>query len=401
SGRLVKLKSTERIDSSVTAPDGTQILFNDTGKRLWLFDGKRFTHLATDIKHFLFSFDGKTIAYIDQEDTLFLSRNGKPTRVASQVSPLIRLSPDGKAVAYVREEGDSLKAFYYDGREHEIAREAVPAAISAQGRYVYYYSSKGVLYVQKGSNTDLRQKLVDQVEHLCLNASGDQILVSDGTYTYFSEKGGERIKLSSQSLSLLPASGVAMSYDGFYGAQDLKGLYYQMRTEGGTTVYQLNRRLELGSLLKNILSPSLQPDGKTLIFSKNENLYYMNLSNTDRGEIKLADRHRGFCVSRDGKHVLFLNEEGETWFVTLGQSARRITADTVEIREAASLENSFVFELEGVLYFTNGNRSSKVSGLSDDVKTVAGSGFWILAECQNGEVFLSTNGKSFTRFIRK
>ena len=402
SGKMVRLKTEEGIREEQQSPDGSRCLFLTTENRLMLFDGSRFTSVAEDVKQFEFSFDSSAAAYLTQENELFLYRRGKSQRIAANVTADFCISPDGKTVAYVRDDGEESKAYYYNGREREIAKDAVPAAVSSGGRYLYYYSSKGILYVQKGSNTDSRQKLVDNVESLCFNATGEQILVSDGASTYFSEKGGERNKVSSQTMVLLPPQGMASDAGGFCGIDSLKDRYYLAPGSGGLTVYQLNGRLELNSLMKNVLTPALLSDGRTMVYSKNGNLYWMDLKKPEDRETKLADNHRGFRVSLSGKNLLFIDEEGETWFAKAGGSSRRITADTIDLsRAAAGLNGSFVYELEGSLYYTNGGKPSKISGLTDDVQTLSGNGFWVMAECKNGDVFVSKNGRNFTRYIRK
>lgn len=401
SGKAVRYKTDEGIREALLSPDGSRYLFLTTEYRLMLFDGSRFTHVADDVKQFAISFDSSAAAYLTQENELFLYRGGKSQRISAGVSPQFCLSPDGKAVAYIREEGEGSTAYYYNGREREIAKEAVPAAISSGGRYLYYYSSKGVLYVQKGSDTEGRQKLVDHAEVLCFNASGDQVLVSDGAGTYFSEKGREREKLLSQAMILLPPQGMATDENGFYGTGDLKDCFYVSAGTGGLTVYQLNGRLELNSLMKNVMTPALLSDGRTMVYSKNGNLYRMDLKKPEDRETKLADSHRGFRVSMSGKNILFIDEEGETWFAQAGGSTRRVTADTVDLSRTVGLKNGFVYEMEGSLYYTNGGKPSKISGLTDDVLTLTGNGFWVMAECRNGDVFVSTNGRSFTRYIRK
>ena len=91
-------------------------------------------------------------------------------------------------------------------------------------------------------------------------------------------------------------------------------------------------------------------------------------------------------------------DAGETAVLT---EAMAHSGDTVDLSRTAALEDSFVYEMEGSLYYTSGSKGSRISGLSDDVQTISGSGFWVLAECKNGDVFLSTNGKSYKRYIRK
>ncbi len=394
SGKIIRYKTEEGVRESLLSPDGSRYLFLTTEKRLMMFDGSRFTEIAEDVKTFVFSFDSSAAAYLTSENDLYLYRRNRSQRIASDVTENFCLSPDGKTAAYVKNDGDVRKACYYDGREREIAKDAVPAGISAGGRYIYYYSSTGVLYVQKGSNTDSRQKLVDHANSLYFNAAGDQVLVSDGTNTYFSQKGGERRKIAARQLMLVLPQGMATDVQGFCGTESLKDAYYASPGTDGSTLYLLNGKLELSSLIKNVQVCSLLSDGRTLIYSKNGNLYQMDLKKTQDRETKLADSHRGFLVG--GRSVLFIDEEGETWFARVGSSARRITADTVDLTgAAANVGSGFVYGMEGALYYTNGGKPVKINGLSDDVMALDGNGFWVKVTCKNGDVYVSTNGRKF------
>lgn len=411
SGRQVILKTESHLvppqDGTslyLRSADGSKLVFLDSMKVLRLFDGSRFTAVAEDAQDYQISFDGSAVAYTNTDNDLFLYRKGKAQRIASRVLEGFCLSPDGETLAYVREEGGTTVACYFNSKERTIAKEAVPIAISNGGTYVYYYTlSKGVVYVQKGSNQDSRQKLLDSFSGLyCFNVNGEQLLLTDGSNTYFSEYGGERIKIASAPLELLAPDSLACSRGMIYGVKNLKDRFYITSSNPeGNHVYHLNDRLELSSLLKNIPVWSLMEDGQTLLYEKNQNLYYINLRNTDGGESKVVGSVRGWRHSGDGKRVLFVDDEGESWFATLGREPKRITAETINTDEAVPLESGFVYEIDGSLFYTDGGKGSKISGLSDDVLSLKGDGFLVIVECHNGDVFISTNGKKYTRYIRK
>ena len=270
---------------------------------------------------------------------------------------------------------------------------------------MYYYTtlSKGVVYVQKGGNQDSRQKLLDIFPvAYCCNENGEQILLTDGSNTYFSEYGGERIKIASVPLQLVAPDNLAHSREMIYGVRNLKDRFYITSSNPeGNHIYHLNTRLELSSLLKNIPVWSLMQDEETLLYEKNQNLYYINLRNIDKGESKVAGHVKGWRHSGDGKRVLFVDDEGESWFATLGREPKRITAETINTEEVIPLEGGFVYEIGGSLFYTNGGKGSKISGLSDEVLSLGGDGFLVVVECLNGDVFISTNGKKYVKYIRK
>ena len=408
SGRQVKLKTDSHIaaaqDKSLfqKSADGSKLVFLDSAKVLRLFDGTRFTTVAEEVQEYRISFDGSGVAYTNTDNDLFLYRKGKAQRVAARVSEgCFCLSPDGETLAYVREEGGAYLACFFNSKERTIAKDAVPFAISNGGSYVYYYTtlSKGVVYVQKGGNQDSRQKLLDIFPvAYCCNENGEQILLTDGSNTYFSEYGGERMKIASVPLQLVAPDNLARSQEMIYGVRNLKDRFYITSSNPeGNHIYHLNTRLELSSLLKNISVWSLMQDEETLLYEKNQNLYYINLRNIDKGESKVAGHVKGWRHSGDGKRVLFVDDEGESWFATLGREPKRITAETINTEEVIPLEGGFVYEIGGSLFYTNGGKGSKISGLSDEVLSLGGDGFLVVVECLNGDVFISTNGKKYTK----
>lgn len=412
SGRQVKLKTDSHIaaaqDKSLfqKSADGSKLVFLDSAKVLRLFDGTRFTTVAEEVQEYRISFDGSGVAYTNTDNDLFLYRKGKAQRVAARVAEgCFCLSPDGETLAYVREEGGAYLACFFNSKERTIAKDAVPFAISNGGSYVYYCTtlSKGVVYVQKGGNQDSRQKLLDIFPvAYCCNENGEQILLTDGSNTYFSEYGGERIKIASVPLQLVAPDNLARSQEMIYGVRNLKDRFYITSSNPeGNHIYHLNTRLELSSLLKNIPVWSLMQDEETLLYEKNQNLYYINLRNIDKGESKVAGHVKGWRHSGDGKRVLFVDDEGESWFTTLGREPKRITAETINTEEVIPLEGGFVYEIGGSLFYTNGGKGSKISGLSDEVLSLGGDGFLVVVECLNGDVFISTNGKKYTKYIRK
>lgn len=412
SGRQVKLKTDSHIaaaqDKSLfqKSADGSKLVFLDSAKVLRLFDGTRFTTVAEEVQEYRISFDGSGVAYTNTDNDLFLYRKGKAQRVAARVAEgCFCLSPDGETLAYVREEGGAYLACFFNSKERTIAKDAIPFAISNGGSYVYYCTnlSKGVVYVQKGGNQDSRQKLLDIFPvAYCCNENGEQILLTDGSNTYFSEYGGERIKIASVPLQLVAPDNLAHSREMIYGVRNLKDRFYITSSNPeGDHIYHLNTRLELSSLLKNIPVWSLMQDEETLLYEKNQNLYYINLRNIDKGESKLAGHVKGWRHSGDGKRVLFVDDEGESWFATLGREPKRITAETISMEEVIPLEGGFVYEIGGSLFYTNGGKGSKISGLSDEVLSLGGDGFLVVVECLNGDVFISTNGKKYVKYIRK
>ncbi|MBO4872371.1 MAG: zinc-ribbon domain-containing protein [Lachnospiraceae bacterium] len=394
-GKVVKMESDESTKNGAMSADGTKNLLLDSEKTLFLFDGSKFTKIAEEVKSFLLSFDGKTVAYMDEESSVYLYAGGKAKKVAEDVGSLNAISPDGKAVAYTKRNNDTTRGYFYDGKERELGKNMTPVALSAKGTYVYYTNQSGVLYVQKGENNDDRQKIVDNVNNVIFNADGTQAVANDGSKTYFSEKAGERVEISKSVMRiLLPAR--TMKDSRFVGVGSLKDQLYSVYASGdGYTVYRLNKKLETNSLVRNVFSLSLQEDGKTISYLKNEKLYLMNTSASDPEGKLLASNVESFVSAVNGKLFLYENEDKETFTVNTSGKSQKVVGESVA--EWAAVGSGFLYVIDDELYFTSGGKGSKVSGLSDDVEDLESYRDYALIRCGDDAIYLTSDGKKLIK----
>ena len=401
SGKIVKLDNENSIQDGAMSADGTKLIMLDNEKVLYLFDGSKFTKIAEEVKSFLLSFDGKSIAYIDEEDALYLYTGSKAKQIAEDVKSLRAISPDGKAVAYtkVKDSDDTVRGYYYDGKEHDLGKNITPYALSAKGTYVYY-KKDSVLYVQKGEDSDNRQKIGDSVSYTILNADGTQILANvktdDGTRTYFSVKGGERKEITKQALKILLPN-MSVNDGTFAGVKDLKNqLYYTYSSGDGYGVYKVNSKLEAASCVKNAKNLVLQEDGKTITYLKNDKLYLMNTSSSDPEGKVLASDVTKYISSLNGKLFLYENEEKETFSVNTSGKSQKVIGESVT--RWTAIGSGFLYILDEELYFTTGSKGSKVSGISDEVQNLSGYRDYALIQVED-VVYFTKDGKKVTKLI--
>ena len=396
SGKVVTQNIEDNIDDADISNDGKLFAFSTTAGELWTFDGSSFKKIAEDVKEFEMAPFGGGIAYVDNDDALFLY-NGKAKKVQDEITDYSCISPDGKAVAFTVEGDESTKAYLYDGKVQELGKDIYPVALSDGGKYVYLRreTSNGTgYYVQKGTNSDSRQKLGDSLKNAVYNTSGTQIVYNDGNKTYFCENGGERQSISSNSLKLLLPGSAYMSNS--YAVSNLKNQFYTFSGDSGTNVSFLTGKLELESRMKNVSRASLQSDGKTLIYSKNDNVYTANISKESPEGTKLIDSPKSYTVSYDGKTILYLDEDRVTYTMkTSGGKATKVSEDAYS--DATACGSGFLYIMDDELFFTTGGKGSKVSGLSDDVDDIAGTPLYALIYCEDGTIFLTTNGKSLKK----
>ena len=226
---------------------------------------------------------------------------------------------------------------------------------------------------------------------MIFNTGGTQILYYDGNKTYFSENGGERQAVCSEMIRpLVPA--YKYLYTG-YVFSSLKNQYYTAQDDSETKVLRLNGKLETEGIVKSASSGRLLPDGKTLIYVKNGDLYSMDLNEEPEG-VRIAEDVRDWYLSLDGKSILFINEDKETCFVKPGNKPVRILDDPAE--SVCPCGKGFLYVYEGDVYFTGGEKSARINGLNDDVNYIADSPFYALIFCYDGTVYITADGEKVT-----
>lgn len=397
SGKIVKQKSEDRITDGSWAADGTLFVFVTNEDEMWTFNGSSFKKVAENVDSFKVSQSGKGIAYVDEDDTLYLYNGSKSQKVAEEIESFKCISPDGKAVAFTKKDDDVSKAYLYNGKVQELGKGITPMYLSEDGKLIYLRRSTdsgNAYYVQKGTDSDSRQKLGDKFSNVIFNNSGTQVVYFDGSKAYFSENGGERQSIGSNKMQLLTSGELAPGAV-FSAVANLKNQFYAVSGDQGYTISKLTSKLELESRIKNVNEKELLPDGKTLIYSKNGNLYSADISKSSPESTKLVDSYYRYYVSLDGKMILYLDEDKVTYTMKLGGKPQKVSEDSAD--ETTPCGSGFLYLLDDELYFTTGGKGSKVSGLSDDVQDLGNAYVYTIIECDDDSVYLTTNGKSLKK----
>ena len=395
SGKVVTQNNEAKMTNASLSADGKLYIFLTNEKELWSFNGSSYKKIAEDVASYKMAPTGNGIAYTDEENTLYLYNGSKSQKVYEEITNFSCISPDGKAVAFTVKGEESTKAYLYNGKVQEMGKDISPVALSDGGKYVYLQrktSDNTAYYVQKGTDSDTRQKLGDSFKGAIYNTSGTQVIYYDGNKSYFCENAGERQSISSNRLyALLPENSYVSQSSYVYS--NLKNQFYEYSGDNGSNIALLTSKLELESRMKNVSDAQLQKDGKTLVYVKNDNLYSANISKSSPEGTKLVDSVYDFVVSLDGKTVLYLDEDRVTYTVkTSGGKASKVSEDSFS--DAVACGSGFLYVMDDELYFTTGGKGSKVSGLSDDVLGLMDMPLYTLIRCKDGSYFLTTNGKS-------
>lgn len=369
-------------------------------RSLWEFKGDSFKKIAEQVVDQRISLSG-ALAFCTENMNLYLYDGKSVHYITGGVDSLSCISPDGKAVGYIKnkENKDGFVGYYYNGQIHELGNTILPVALSNTGEYVYYRNSTGNLYVQKGTESDKAEKIGAfsyQDSHLLLNADGTEaILGVDAGTAYFIEK-LEKEKISVLS-SLLRAPEV--TYQQYYPARSPVVVFYnvaslkQQSYYSYSTVYYLEKDLQVRTCVKNINSCQLL-DVKSLLYVKNGDLFLVDPSETDAISEKIVDDVVLWRYNRNSRRLFYVSD-GESFVVKLGEKPQRVVQEAVST--VNSLKNGFVYLMDGMAYYTEGGKGSKITGLGDDIKIKSSSLNWILFYDEDGTYYISTDGKTAAR----
>ena len=395
SGQLVKKESDARMYGGDVSGDGSKMFIISSEDELWIFDGKKYTQVASDVDTALFSFDGSTLAYLSSDEELYLYKNGKSQKVAGDIYSMDAISPDGKAVAYRKRGDDSTRrSYYYDGKEHELGKNVTVKALSQGGRYVYFSNSEGKLYVQPGSNSDKRVRLLENSSFFYLNKSGTQFIGYDGTKMYFSENGKEREDLGKNSLKpLVSISGNVNAP--FLPWDSLKNQLYTHYSSGSYAIYRLSSKLETNSLISKAEDIVLFNDGKHVSYLKNNKLYLLDASQNNPNPKELAVEVRDYIPAYNGKLFLYENEDGATFTVNTSGKSSKVLDETVDDWTPVG-DGAFLYILDDTLYYTKGGKGSKVSGIGADVNRMQSMVLYCLVGDDDDTVYFTKDGKKLS-----
>lgn len=160
------------------------------GRFLRYYNGQEIVPVSDRADEGFLSFDGSAIAYLEGNN-LFLFSNGVSKQIAEDVDTLCCISPDGKAVGYLREISPEIKqGFYWAEREWDLGQNIEPFFLSNGGAYVYLRESRkdnirGENFVQVGSNVSNRVKLCAEFHS---SGGADILFNADGTEIIYTEQ---------------------------------------------------------------------------------------------------------------------------------------------------------------------------------------------------------------------
>lgn len=370
---------------------------------LYVLDGESILWVAENPQQITMSATGAALVYIADEELCLYTVNKKSSeRIATDITDVLAISPDGKTVAYTGTDG--LCYIYSDGKTMELAEDVAVLSVSDGGKYIYcigqdeegnaclyLYTTKGQQgLVATGVKTGADAVFYTNKDHsqLIFQAEG-----KSGYRWYAVEKNeleDSRHNLNSADAfePLIPED--AQSYHSgslmVLGVENLTDMVYCSSDEDDTSMklIYVSSNWETSTLVSKVTEAQIGEDGKTIYYAKGSRLFSIEAKAGAQSK-QLADKIERFTVTSDGQGVYYLNEEGVA-FYQKGSKVEQIGENVEELTVTA--DGCALFVSNGSLY--SSDRGGKVKTVVEDF--VNGS----VEACADGTYYRVADGDSCT-----
>lgn len=357
---------------------------------------------------------GKAVAYATWDDgddsyaesTLYIYSGGKSAKIAGGASAYsFCISPDGKTVAYIGnydDEDRDFTAYIWNGKSSEAGKNKTPAAVSDGGKYFYYRNRDGVLFAQKGTRDDTKQRLGNG-EAQAFNRDLSQVIFDHDGKAYISVKGGERQGLSGRFYNFVaPANtGVAVNDSAvIFGVSSFADTFYvsgSNNMNASTNIVRITGKYGTETVARSIDGGAFLADGgKTLFYIKNNDAYKINGMRSGADGVKLADDVDSLVVAPGGGAIYYIDEDGEL-FYQKGTGKPKSLGDAESMSYGLFEEKTLYFIEDGELRAATGDKvtSSGFRGIDDDVVSVYAYKYMVIVYTDDYSSYASFDGKRF------
>lgn len=355
--------------------------FGGEGTSLYLVtDNVRF--IADDVYYMLLSADGNAVIHLKDYDSetrtveLWLYSNGDNRRIARNMSVNhdFAISPDGSAIAFVTYQRGRYTGVIWRGEEiFEFGRDSSPVAVSNNAEYIYFFRND-ILFVQKGIDSDHRERLGEDISHLHFNRDLSQVVFSSDGRTFISSGGNVREPLSGRLNYILTPDGTgAHSRWSFvtgiiktiYGISNFTETFY-VNMDG--SVIFINRDFETSTIVRNLdigFDVFLADDGRTITYLRRGSIFRVDgtANNATSEEIVTRDVER-FVATADGRAVFFINDMNDVYFQRGMESPVRVSSNISDLWNFGLFNGDTVFFLsDGDVYYSSGERATLIRGI--------------------------------------
>ena len=374
-GKKSDLKLEGMISDFQTSLDGTIAAFLDQDDTLYVIKNKKMTKVEEDVDEYLLSAEGTGIAFTTEEDDLILYtvKNGKSHKIASEVNSGYMLSPDGKSILYTKTDDDEVKLYLsVNGKDgKKIGNGLYPVGLSNQGKLIYYVSyEKNALYVVRGNKDPQKLANLDNIYGdypMQFNKDHTQALITLDSGSYITANGKEKVKITSRSISQFGnysdwAEGIEI--EDATRTLPIKTFAGQYFTSGGS-LYYLNKRFEAVEVEEadGIDSYRMTLTGEVIYYVDGGDLYRGTGRKAKVKFEQIAEDVSSFTITSDGKYCYFRTYDSSLMCIKKTGKAKLI-ADDISSNFTMSHDDYLFFITEGDLYVSH-NRGKKKLVASD------------------------------------
>ncbi|MCD7858904.1 MAG: zinc-ribbon domain-containing protein [Firmicutes bacterium] len=375
--------------------DKTAMYVLDGDAVLYYATAKGASEVAEDVYSAAFSAGGTVLAYLDVDDALVLYTvsSGKTATVCTEDVISYAISPDGKTALYTVLDGKEMTLYLYTGgKSTALCDDLYPVAVANSGKTIYAYSGeKDALYSvdQKGNAEKISS--ITSYRFYCSADSTAVLFYNDGA-TYLSSKGGERTKLSSDTLA--PYSLMRGAANGSSTiCTSCSGALSDMIYVCDSSYYTYSEKEGLNKIANDASKFFISDDLKTVYYMKDGKLYCASASEDyERNRLELTGEIWDFSVSDDGKTVYYLTDDDELYLLKNSKSTK--VADDVEYL-CGFYKSYLYFYSDDALYYASGKSRQK---LADDVLgcSILATGVYYGAD---DYLYGSAGGKTFSKLL--
>jgi ribosomal protein L40E len=417
-GKQISGSMEGRLQSTLRSLDGKTVMYETYDGNDYMYyvtTGNNITLVTDESKGAWLSDNGAYIAYIDEDETLYLYQvsNGSRKKIADDINgTYVAMSPNGKSIAYCRYDDEELRAYaYIEGKEYDLGKNLIVQVISDGGEYMYalfnkdgdIYGGSSSLYMvnKKGEKGDKIASALDCIDYV--NKEHTEIIFYSDGKTYISIKGGEKQKLSSDHLSSGTYNKIVRNLSITTGSIYIVDTAHLL--PGYYSGQYINAKYENEKIVPDD-ARSIKTDGNnTFYYIKSDNLYRVKSDKNAERE-KIASDVAAYAVSQDGKYIYYINTDEELYCIKGNADAKKIAEDVDELRVSKDGAAFFLVDYadhEGELYACiNGKDKQKVAS---EVYRIIVSGDNVYYRINYDEkdetfdVYIRTGGVQFTPMV--
>ncbi|MCI7692542.1 MAG: zinc ribbon domain-containing protein [Oscillospiraceae bacterium] len=404
-GNVLKTRIDGSINNTYANNDYSTVYLKNDSDEIYKLSGGNLTKVLEEVVYICGISDfGDTLYYI--EDDTICSYNGKKTEIAeidenNRFSSFV-ISPNGDSCAWteIDKENDRKGYAYNGGKVTELGKLSTIISITDGGDLIYCTNSTGKLCYIQNLDSDNMESVRSCSWFFKLSADNRQILFYDSgkTYVYFPSL-EEEIKVSTGSVSpLVPFNSYFSSnnFDNFIGVS-------------GSSTYRFTRNGDEYDSFKiaNSDITALSSDGKNIIYRDGSKAYKKSIVSEDADKITVAKYLNGIGgidFDPNFNNIYSTDRDYALVYSNGTDDDIKVVFDSEEVSDLAVCENgvcTFIYDYSGgegtLAYSANGGEKQKCSGLSSAASVSRSNcGKYIYAVTSDNELYISTDGKTFT-----